>query len=355
MGLGATALLASCAAPPPASQGEEDKGDFLWPMPPDQPRFAYETALRTVADVERETEQDRMRRAITGTRRAEIPVFEKPSAVVAREGRIYVAETVRRSIVVFDVPRRRVFQFGLRPPATLSKPTALALDRAGRVYVADATLRKVFIYDGLGLHLLTVGKPEELKRPTGVAASPDGKRIYIIDRADNESDDHRVMVYGEDGKLLQELGRRGRREGEFNIPVQAVVTPEGTLHVLDAGNFRVQSFDPEGRFLRSFGGVGTGLGQLARPRGLACDGEGNLYVTDASFCNVQIFTARGELLLAVGRGSRRDLPGRYGLPIAAAVDETGRLYVVDQLHRKVEVIRRLSDREGKALQQRAPA
>ncbi len=32
-----------------------------------------------------------------------------------------------------------------------------------------------------------------------------------------------------------------------------------------------------------------------------------------------------------------------------AVDETGRVYVVDQLFNKVEVIRRLSDSEGKKM------
>ena len=91
------------------------------------------------------------------------------------------------------------------------------------------------------------------------------------------------------------------------------------------------------------------LGQFARPRNLACDDQGRLYVTDGAFSNLQIFTAEGELLLAIGRGSKRDLPGCYGLISGVAVDETGRLYVADQLFSKVEVIRHLTDAEGKAL------
>ncbi|MEJ8836427.1 6-bladed beta-propeller [Ramlibacter sp. AN1133] len=349
LGLAGSALLASCAVAPPDTGRDDDKGDRLWPAPPELPRFSYETVLRNLGDVTEETEEEKLRNRLTGARRSDGKVIEKPASLAARDGRIFVGDSIRRSILVFDVPRRRLFQFGLRAPGTLAKPTAIALDRGGRLYVADATLRKVFVYDRLGLHLQTVGQPGELERPTGVAASPDGSRIYVIDRSDNDSERHRVMIYGADGKLVRELGRRGRREGEFNLPVQAAVSPEGHLHVLDAGNFRVQTFDAEGKFLRSFGQVGTGLGHFARPRNLACDDDGRLYVTDGAFGNVQIFTPEGELLLAIGRGSRRDLPGCYGLISGVAVDETGRIYVADQLFSKVEVIRRLSEQEGRKL------
>jgi len=353
LGLGGAGLLASCAVAPPQAAGDEDKGDRLWPTPPDLPRFAYETVLRNIGDITAETENEKLRNRLTGIGRRDGKAFEKPASLAARDGRIFIGDSIRRSILVFDVPRRRLFQFGLRAPGTLAKPTAIALDRAGRLYVADATLRKVFVYDRLGLHLQTVGEPGELERPTGVAASPDGSRIYVIDRSDNESEQHRVMIYGADGKLVREVGRRGRRDGEFNLPVQAAVGPDGKLHVLDAGNFRVQTFDAEGKFLRSFGRVGTGLGQFARPRNLACDDQGRLYVTDGSFGNVQIFSPEGELLLAIGRGARRDLPGCYGLISSVAVDETGRIYVADQLFSKVEVIRPVSEQEGLKLQQAA--
>jgi DNA-binding beta-propeller fold protein YncE len=353
LGLAGSGLLASCAVAPTGEPADADRGDRLWPTPPEQPRFAYETTLRTAGDITQLTEEEKLRARLTGARPADGQVIDKPSCLAARGGRVFVGDSVRRSIVVFDVPRRKLFQFGLRAPATLAKPTAIALDRAGKLYVADATRRRVFIYDNLGLHLQTLGEAGELQRPTGVAASPDGALVYVIDRSDNDSDLHRVVIYGSDGKRVRELGRRGRGEGEFNLPVQAAVSQDGRLHVLDAGNFRVQTFDAEGRFLRSFGKVGTGLGQFARPRNLACDDEGRLYVTDGSFGNVQIFTPEGELLLALGRGSRRDLPGCYGLISGVAVDETGRIYVADQLFSKVEVIRRLSEQEGLRLQQAA--
>jgi DNA-binding beta-propeller fold protein YncE len=352
---GGAPALTGCVAPPEKSSEAErdDQGDTLWPLPPEQPRFVYETALRSRADVFQDDDSARLRRTLTGERIDDDRVFDKPAAVAARGGRIFVSDTVQRSVAVFDVPRRRVFHFGLRTPGQLAKPVALALDGQRRVYVADATLRRVMVYDTLGLFQREIGSPADLRRPTGVAVSDGGERVYVIDRSDNDSDAHRVIAYDGEGRKLREIGTRGRGDGQFNVPVQGTVTRDGTLWVLDAGNFRVQAFDAEGRFLRAFGRVGNGLGQFARPRGIASDADGNLYVTDAAFGNVQIFNPQGQLLLTVGRTGRSDRSGRFGLLTGVAVDETGRMYLVDQLFGKVEVIRRLSDDEGRALAARA--
>jgi DNA-binding beta-propeller fold protein YncE len=349
-------LLAAsgCASPPDRKDDDASpQGERLWPAPPELPRYAYEIDLRTTADLFQDDEASRTRRLLTGEQIAREPAFDKPVAVAARGGRIYVADSVRRRITVFDVPRRRIFPIGLRAPGTLQKPSAVAVDAERRVYVADTTLRKVVVYDSLGLFQRSIGDSADLLRPTGVAVEPGGERVYVVDRADNDNDRHRVLAYDGQGRRLREIGRRGRQSGEFNIPVQAAVAPDGTLWVLDAGNFRVQAFDREGRFLRAFGEVGNGLGQLARPRGLACDDEGRVYVSDAAFGNVQIFSPQGELLIALGRVSRTDRPGRFGLAHGVGVDETGRVYIVDQLFNKVEVLRRLDEREARALVEQA--
>ncbi len=345
-------LLAACSIAP-QQDARTFKDPLIWPQPPDRPRFAYETVLRSPADIVVESGQDRLRRQLTGMAVSDRPVFEKPAAIVARKGRIYVADIDTHSIVVFDVPRRRLYRFGLRESGELLKPSGLALDAEMNVYVADVKLRRVLVYDSLGLFLRAVGGPEDLVRPTGVAVSRDGERIYAIDRSDGESDNPRVLVYDGAGKKLKVIGGPGSGEGQFNIPLQGAVAPDGTLYVLDSGNFRVQAFDRDGKFLRAFGRPGTSLGNLARPRGIAVDDEGNIYVTDASFNNFQIFNADGQLLLTIGQPGHDSKPGRYGLLNGIAVDETGRVYVVDQLFNKVEVFRRLSDSEGQRMLQRA--
>ena len=70
-------------------------------------------------------------------------------------------------------------------------------------------------------------------------------------------------------------------------------------------------------------------------------------MADAGFNNVQIFDARGQLLMPLGRLSQQPGPGHYALIGAIAVDDTNRLYITDNLFRKIDVFRRLSDDEGK--------
>lgn len=329
------------AAPAPPLQ--------IWPSEPDLPRYIYETALRSPADILTADDAERMRRNLTGDDSAERPAFEKPAAIVAGKGRIYVADIAQRRIAVFDVPRRRFFRFGFRPPAALSQPAGLALDDAMNVYVADAQHRRVFVFDPLGLPIRTIGGSNDLARPTGVAVSRDGKRIYVVDRAQNESDNHRVIAYDETGNRLWSIGSRGSDSAQFNIPLQAAVGPDGALHVLDSGNFRVQTFDADGRFLRSTGKLGSASGAFARPRGIAVDHEGKIFVSDAGFNNLQVFDAEGRMLMSIGRASLQDRPGQYALLAGVAADETGRIYVVDQYFNKVEVIRPLSRDEALAL------
>lgn len=341
------ALLAACTT---TVERKPYDGPMIWPQPPDQPRFAYETMLRSSADIALVSEEASLREQLTGVSAVSgQPVFDKPSAIVAGKGRIFVVDSGSHTIVVFDVPRRRVFRFGIREPGNLSKPAGIALDEEMNVYVADAARRIVLVYDSLGLFQRLVGDPAELERPTGVAVSRDGERIYVIDRSRNESEQHRVVVYDKAGKKLRVIGSRGGEAGQFNVPVQGTVGADGTLYVLDSGNFRVQAFDRDGKFLRSFGGAGKEFGKFARPRGIAVDNEGNIYVSDASFNNFQIYNSNGQLLLAIGQGGKESNPGIYGMLNGIAVDETGRVYVVDQLFNKIEVIRRLSDSEGQQL------
>jgi DNA-binding beta-propeller fold protein YncE len=353
-GLACVALLAACSGMPDQA-GTVFKGPLIWPQPPEQPRIAYETVLRSLADIAPpELAKDKLIRELSGVAAvSDQPVFEKPAAIAARQGRIYVADTSTETIIVFDVPRRKLFRFGQRQPNILAKPSGLALDAQMNVYVADAKRRQVMVFDSLGLFLRAIGGPQDLERPTGVAVSRDGERIYAIDRSDNESDNHRVVIYSKDGTKIKVIGTRGNGDGQFNVPLQAAVAADGILYVLDSGNFRVQAFDRDGKFLRAFGQAGINSGNLARPRGIAVDDNGNIYVTDASFNNFQIFKPDGQLLLAVGQASGENNPGKFGLLSGIAVDETGHIYVADQLFNKVEVFRLLNDQEGKKMLQKS--
>jgi len=339
------AALAACQSAPPKRIAA---GPVLWPVPPELPRYAHEATLRNASSMGEESSGDRLRRVLSGDDSSKAS-FGKPLAVAAWRGRVYVTDTEGRRIFVFDAPRKRTFQFGTRLEGELKKPAGIAVDGQGQVYVVDLTARRLVVYDALGLYQRHIDGGRDWVRPTAVAVSKDGSRIYVVDTGGVESQRHRIYAYAADGRALGTIGRRGDGAGEFNLPTDAAVGPDGTLWVLDAGNFRVQALSPDGEPRHRFGSVGNGLGQLARPRGLALDLDGLVYVSDTNFCNVQVFQPSGELLLALGSRSETDAPGHYLLPSKLACDETGRLYVVDQFFHKIEVIRRLSEAEGRRL------
>lgn len=335
--------MTGCQGPAPQRRAS---GPVLWPVPPELPRYLHEATLRNASSLGDASDDDRLRRTLTGVDSSKAS-FGKPMAVAALRGRVYVTDTEGRRVFVFDAPRRRTFHFGTRLEGELKKPAGIAVDAQGLVYVVDSTARRLVIFDALGLYKSHIDGGRDWVRPTAVAVSADGARIYVVDTGGVETERHRIYMHAADGRALGTIGRRGDGAGEFNLPTDAAVGPDGTLWVLDAGNFRVQSLSAEGSPRHRFGSVGNGLGQLARPRGLAVDLQGLVYVSDANFCNVQVFQPGGELLLALGGRSETDMPGRYLLPSKLACDETGRLYVVDQYFHKVEVIRRLSEAEGR--------
>jgi DNA-binding beta-propeller fold protein YncE len=300
----AALLLAACAqAPQPPAQSSP----VYWPTPPAQPRFVYETSLRSSRDVHADTDADRLRRLVSGVAERDIG-FERPYGVAAARGMVYVTDTAERVVKAFDVPRRRFFRFGFRREGVLKKPLGVAVDASGRVYVADAVARRVVVYDRFGLFLRAVGEQAELVKPTDVAVDASGERVYVVDAGGIDSDHHAIVAYDARGRKRFEIG--------------------------------------------AWGGVGRTFGRFARPKGIAVDADGIVYVVDAAFGNVQAFTPEGQLLLPFGRLSREDTPGSFALPSDIAVDETGRVYVLDQLFRKVDVIRRLSDAEGLRLLER---
>ena len=347
--LGVAGLL-SCAGP--AVEVPRKADQLLWPALPDQPRFVFEAILRSEANIVPESEDQQLRRRLTGATRNDQPVLSKPSGIVVREGRVYVAEPAVKAVTVLDAARGKLFRFGLRAPNTLERPQALALDSEGLVYVLDAGLRRVMVFDALGLFQFAIELKQGFTNPVAVAVSDDGQTIYVVDRGDLGNQDHKVVAFTPDGKEKFRIGPRGQANGRFNIPLAATVAGDGTLLVADAGNSRIQAFDAGGQFKFSFGGFGAEPGRFSRPRAIAADREGNIYVADAGFNNVQVFNAKGELLMPLGRLSQTPGPGHYALIGALAVDETNRLYVTDNLFRKIDVFRRLSDQEGQRLMAR---
>lgn len=340
-------LLSSCVtvAPRNVDMVGRSETQLVFPLPPDEPRFVFERAIRSSADIVPEQESSALKRVLTGANENFAVGLSKPYAVAVRQGKIYVSDSVNRSVVVFDVPNAKAYTAGdVEGEGQIIKPLGLDVDKHGHLYVADATLKAVLIFDAKGKFRLKIGGGTGANalfdRLSSVTVDNDGKRVFVVDIGGVSSANHRVRVFdAQSGSHLFDIGTRGAGPGEFNLPRDVAIGKEGRIYVVDGGNFRVQIFNSEGKYLKSFGSVGKLLGNFARPKEIATDPQGNVYVVDAAFGNFQIFDPEGELLMYIGDRNERDLPAKYMLPSGIAVDEDGRIYFIDQWFRRLDIYR----------------
>ena len=291
------ALVAGCAVIP--EQTVRRLENPVFPPPPEQARFIYERTLYSSLDVIDESESSKFEQVVTGGMRVGEPL-DKPYGIAVFKGRVYVGDTVRRSIAVFDIPARKFSRIGEEDPGSLRLPLGLDVDGDGNLYVADGTTKRIQVYDREGRYLRQLGGPEMFSRPVGIAVDGAATRIYVVDIGGVDSEQHRVRVFDpKSGKHLFDFGKRGEKDGEFNLPRDAAVAPDGRVYVVDGGNFRVQVFDRDGRFLKVFGVVGRQGGTFSRPKEIAIDGDGRVYFVDQFFRKVDVFRPAG---LAPGAG-----------------------------------------------------
>lgn len=342
----ATLVLVGCTAggPPPApvlKVGQDDGLNF--PPLPEETKFRYERMLRGSTDVVPDEDSGALMRALTGSSRGG-EGLGKPYGVAVHQGRVFVGDTGRREVTVFDLPEQKFFSIGGEEPGALSRPMGLDVDKDGNLYVIDGILKVINMYTRDGKFVRSIGMgnsdDDKINRPAGLAVDPDGTRLYAVDIGGTSSDDHKILVYdAKSGAYIKRIGKRGTGPGEFNLPRDIAVAKDGSLYVVDGGNFRVQHLTAEGAFISEFGSIGRMGGQFSRPKELAVDKEGNIYVVDTAFGNFQIFNPEGQLLLAVGSRSEKNGPARYMLPAGIAIDSDGRVYMVDQFFQKVDVFR----------------
>jgi len=80
----------------------------------------------------------------------------------------------------------------------------------------------------------------------GVATLPDD-RIAILDQGASQ-----VLVFDEEGALLQRIGRAGDGPGEFRSATDIRLRPGDSIWVLDSWGMNVSQFSPEGEYVDEF-------------------------------------------------------------------------------------------------------
>jgi DNA-binding beta-propeller fold protein YncE len=213
--------------------------------------------------------------------------FVMPVAVAKQNHTFYVADSALGAVIVFNEKGRLLFKI----TNGLTRPTGLAISK-DRLFVADSQRHCMVVFDLAGHPVFHFGKrgdgPGEFNFPTHVAADRAG-HVYVTD-----SINYRVEVFDATGRFLSQIGSAGDSFGQFSRPKGAAVDSQGHVYVVDAIFGNVQIFTPEGQLLLDVGEAGQNAGQFWLPNGIAISRSGRIYISDVFNHRIQVLKYLGQ-------------------------------------------------------------
>lgn len=209
----------------------------------------------------------------------------------------------------------------------IRNPTDVAADPDGSLFFSDFNNHRVRRVgpDGMVTTLAGTGPgfsgdgglatAAQLNRPTGIAVGAD-RSLFIADR-----DNNRIRLVGPDGIITTFAGNGVPGFGGDGGPAAAAMlsagshyiaaSPDGSVYISDAGNFRVRRVGTDGIIttVAGNGSIGfSGDGGLAitaklnNPRGVAIGPDGSLYIADSNNRRIRRVAPDGIITTFAGDG-----------------------------------------------------
>ena len=204
--------------------------------------------------------------------------FDRPCGVTYdRDDNLLVADSSNKRIEQFSRTGPFMRTFGTKGElgGKLSWPHGIFTSPEGDFIVADYGNKHVVVFSPEGRVLLTL-HGDQLDP---VHCVSHGNRYFVSD-----FNGHCIKVFSDQGDFLYQFGRRGRGNGDFNLPAGLAVDKSGRLVVCDSYNHRIQLFQLDGTFCYKFGKQPS----FNAPASVAVLSDGKFAVTQYGRCNVQL-------------------------------------------------------------------
>jgi predicted membrane-bound mannosyltransferase/DNA-binding beta-propeller fold protein YncE len=228
------------------------------------------------------------------TGEAPIGTFNEPWGVaVGPDGSVYVSDTWNHRVQKFTEDGKPIKTWGQYgqplPEVPESKssfwgPRGIAVDSEGRVFLADTGNKRIVVFDEDGNYITEFGTagldPGQFDEPVGVATANDGT-VYVTDTWNQ-----RVQAFmpGEDGIVYLPSAQWDVNawfgQSLDNKPFIAV-SKDKRVFITDPEGYRIIEFTDTGEFVRTWGDFGSGPNEIGLAAGVAVDPAGFIWVTDA--------------------------------------------------------------------------
>ncbi|MFQ6108811.1 MAG: NHL repeat-containing protein [Candidatus Aminicenantales bacterium] len=247
-------------------------------------------------------------------------------------GLIYVTDFQKNCVAVIDLTADETKI--IKTIAVKGHPLGIAVDHEGWIYVGNSTNNRVEVYvpkGNFGHRRPKFRLEGNIKRPNDIAIAPSGL-IYVV-----ASDENLVKIYNPDGSFHSSFGGTGDGYGQFNFPTGiAIDEVNGEVIVSDFLNRRIQVFDYDGNWLRAiYGGGMLGSSAVDRPQGLAVDEQGRIYVVDSHQACIFIVDRYGAPLATLGEYGQDK--GQLRIPLDIVIDQDGNAIVTSNQNSRIEI------------------
>lgn len=270
----------------------------------------------------------------------------QPEDLFVKDGRIYIADTGNRQIVILDQATGETSAFGSEH---LASPSGVFVTDKGDIYVADRGLEQVLIFDSEHQLTKTYDRPAEATFgqktqyiPNKIAVGPEGL-MYIVSSGSYDG----IIQMDAQGKFLGYFGYNNNPTTLGDWLIDRFFTEEQKQNLLNKMpyTFRNLVIDPDDLiFTVTMGAKGDAVKKHdvggnnlflemhdeANFVDLCIGAYGQIYaVTETGL--IYEYDSDGNLLFSLGGlAASREMVGLFTKVSAIDCDEKGNLYILDQ-------------------------
>lgn len=279
--------------------------------------LANESILINWATIDSGTAGNRL----TGITRQQL---KNPVAAAARGQYVYIVDEAEKGVYLYDNDLDRLQLIPGVSKHIKQEIADIYVAPDLSFYLTDSSAGRVLHFSQSGKLIQVFENYLNMSKPVGITV--DERRGFVL-IADGSYD--YVLVFDRQGVLIDAVGARGEKQGEFRALTALAIGNEG-IYVTSRIGTRAQVLNLDSRFRYAFQ-----KNTLVFPTAIVIDEDNQAFVSDSFDNTIKIFR-KGELISTFGGTGNG--PSQFNRITDMWLDE-GFLYVTDSLNKRIQVLR----------------